>query len=179
MDIRQNRCRNSSATVTNFGSKGTVVIVRKKIISGAAGAALLCLFCITAHAADIRPARIKSAATLEKNYFLLLFGFKFLLPEVVTLDFNDNGTFSLSSDLFDAPATGNYKKGLFLINGRGSTGMFYDVDFQEQISIDYTLTALSIGFRAFYLMGIGKREFTFFSDGFKVIETFIFQGPGF
>ena len=122
---------------------------------------------------------VEAFSAIDKNYFVLLFGFKFLLPEVVTLDFNDNGTFSLSSDLFVAPAKGTYNRGLLFIKGKGETGVFYDVDFEEQISIDYTLVAMPIGLRAFYLMGIGKREFTFISDGFKVIETFIFQGPGF
>jgi len=147
----------------------------------AACAAVLVLSVCTAplHAAGPRVCTVSAAASsIDKDYYLLLFGFKFLLPEIVTLDLNDNGTFSLSSDLFDAPAKGTYNRGLLLIKGAGGTGMFYDVDFQEQISIDYTLSALPIGFRAFYLMGIGKREFTFFSDNFKIVETFIFQGPG-
>ncbi|MCX8042712.1 MAG: hypothetical protein N3B18_01135 [Desulfobacterota bacterium] len=134
---------------------------------------------ISAQAAPQRPTAIRSAAFLDKDYFLLLFGFKFLLPEFVTLDLNDNGTFSLSSDLFDAPAKGNYNRGICFVKGNASTGIFYDVDFEEQIVIDYTIVGLPIGLRAFYLMGIGKREFTFLSDNFKIVETFIFQGPGF
>jgi len=140
--------------------------------------ALMALCVSPLHAAGTRTDTFKNKASVDKNYFLLLFGFKFLLPEVVTLDFNDNGTFALKSDLYDAPAQGSYDKGLILIKGEGATGKFFDVDFQEEISIDYTLVGMPIGFQGFYIMGIGKRDFTFYSDGFNVTETFIFQGPG-
>jgi hypothetical protein len=140
--------------------------------------ALVVLCAAPLHAAGSRAALFKNKAVVDKNYFLLLFGFKFLLPEVVNLDFNDNGTFALNSDLYDAPARGSYDKGLILIRGEGATGRFYDVDFQEEISIDYSLVGMPIGFQGFYIMGIGKRDFTFYSDGFSVSETFIFQGPG-
>lgn len=115
---------------------------------------------------------------MDKDYFLILFGFKWLLSEVVTLNFNDNGTFSLSSDLYDMPAQGSYNKNILLVKGEGTTGKFYDVDFAEEIQIDYSLVGLPIGLTGFYMMGIGKRDFTFYSDGFSVTETIIFSGPG-
>ncbi len=140
----------------------------------------LMLLCVSPlHAAGVRTNTLKNKTAVDKNYFLLLFGFKWRLPEVVNLDFNDNGTFALKSDLYDAPAQGSYNKGLILIKGEGGTGKFFDIDFQEEISIDYTLVGMPIGFQGFYIMGIGRRNFTFSSDGFTVNETFIFQGPGY
>jgi hypothetical protein len=121
---------------------------------------------------------VTNKATIDKEYYLILFGFKFLLSEIVNLNFSDNGTFSLSSDLYDMPAQGSYDRNIVLVKGQGTTGKFYDVDFAEEINIDYTLVGLPLGFRGFYMLGIGKRTFTFYSDGFNVTETFIFSGPG-
>jgi len=138
-----------------------------------------CMICsASAYAAGAASGLYKAKGSTDRNYFLILFGFRFLLPEVVNLDFNDNGTFSLSSDLFDMPAEGSYNKNLLMVKGQGSTGKFYDIDFEEDIRIDYTIVGLPIGLQGFYLMGVGKRDFTFYADDFSITETFIFQGPG-
>jgi len=141
-------------------------------------AALLMLYATAAHASGAYASLYKYKASVDKDYFLILLGFRFLLPEVVNLAFNDNNTFSLASDLYDVSARGTYDKNILLIKGSGSTETFYDVDFKEEVKIDYTLVCLPIGFRGFYMMGIGQRDYTFISDGFNITEGFIFQGPG-
>ena len=114
--------------------------------------------------------------TINNEYYILLFGFVFFLPEIVELDLADNGTFSLSSDLFDEPAQGTYQNNILLLRGEGTTGTFFDVDFEEEVEISYNFTSLPIGLRGFFMLGVGSRKFVF-EDGVEVQEPFIFEGP--
>ena len=138
---------------------------------------ILFLYLPSAHASDRTP--LNTFSTINKEYYVVLFGFVFFLPEIVELDFSDNGTFSLTSDLWDEPANGTYDKNTFLIKGAGTTGIFYDLDFEEMIEIQYSFSGLPIGLRDFYVIGTGTRKFTFLKESKTVSENFIFTGPGF
>jgi hypothetical protein len=65
------------------------------------------------------------------------------------------------------------------VKGNGTTGIFFDPDFEEEIEIEYRFIGMPLGLRDVFILGIGSREFTFFEDDFKVPENFIFVGPGF
>jgi hypothetical protein len=130
------------------------------------------LFSSSSHAAGLNPDSYKA------KYYVILFGFVFFLPEIVELDFSDNGTFSLSSDLWDEPAEGTYEKNSLLLKGEGTTGKFFDVDFEEEIEISYDFVGLPIGLRGVFMMGIGSRDLIF-EDGLEIPEPFIFEGFGF
>jgi hypothetical protein len=129
-------------------------------------------------ATDIFPQEIQ-VQQAERTYFLYLFGFVFFLPEIVELDFGEDGTFSLSSDLWVEPTQGTYEENIFIVKGNGTTGIFFDPDFEEEIEIEYRFIGMPLGLRDVFILGIGSREFTFFEDDFKVPENFIFVGPGF
>ena len=147
-------------------------------------AVFTCLICFilvhasVSHAAGTYYNSFQIQKHLDKEYFTILFGFVFLLPEIVEFDFCDNGTFSLKSDLWDEAAVGSYEKGIVLLRGQGTTGVYYSSDFEENIEIDYSFTGYPLGLSDFFMLGIGSREFTF-EDGVKVSEAFIFEGPGF
>lgn len=114
----------------------------------------------------------------EKQYFLILFGFVFFLPEIIELHLEPDGTFSLQSDLWVEPAQGTYEENIFLLQGSGTTGNFFDPDFEEDIEIQYQFLGLLLGLQDLALLGIGTRDFTF-EDGLTVPENFIFTGLGF
>lgn len=146
-------------------------------------ALLVPIFIVVAHPSFVYSASLQSLDQVlkqppEKQYFLLLIGFVFFLPEVVELDLKPDGTFSLSSDLWVEPAQGTYEDGVFLLSGSGTTGDFFDPDFEEIIEIQYRFIGVSLGLRDALFLGIGSREFTF-EDGLLIPENFIFTGPGF
>jgi len=139
--------------------------------------ALSILFSSYSHAAGFNNNLYESESYVDK-YFIVLLGFVFFLPEIVELDLPDNGTFSLSSDLWDEPAKGTYEKNSLLLKGEGRTGKFFDVDFEEEIEISYDFVGLPIGLRGVFMMGIGSRDLIF-EDGLEIPEPFIFEGFGF
>jgi hypothetical protein len=60
----------------------------------------------------------------------------FFLTEVVDLVLNSDATFSLKSDLFVEPARGTYQQNnRVAIKAQGTTGRFFDPDFQEEIAM--------------------------------------------
>jgi hypothetical protein len=120
------------------------------------------------------------AQPTDREYLVFLLGNVFFLTEVVDLAFNSDSTFSLKSDLFVQPAQGTYQQNnKVAIKGEGTTGRFFDLDFHEDIEIQYTFTAFSLGLRGFFMLGGGTRKFIFFVDGHAVSEKFFFLGTGY
>ena len=70
-------------------------------------------------------------AHVDKEYFLILLGFVFYLPEIVQFSLTDNGTFSLSSDLFTEPVSGTYENNVLLMKAKGTTGKFIDAEWDN------------------------------------------------
>ncbi len=122
--------------------------------------------------------RMQAKRYIEKEYYTILVSLTLLLPELVEFSFSDNGTFSLTSDLWDAPAQGTYEKGLCFIRGAASSKKFFDTDFDEEIQMNYDFFGIPLGLRDFFLFGVGLRRITFFSDNATSREYFIFEGPG-
>ncbi len=121
----------------------------------------------------------KILKTIEKDYYVILLGLTLGLPEVDKLELSDNGTFTLTSDLWDEPARGTYEKNIFLIKGEGITSIFYDQEWEELMKIKYSFTGFMLGLRGFFILGTGLREFTFLQDNSSSSEKIIFMGPGF
>ena len=135
----------------------------------------------TSYAAGLNSDSDKIKTYLDKEYYVILFGFVFYLPEIVHFSLSDNGTFSLSSDLFTKPVQGTYENNIFLLKGEGTTGKFLDSEW-DNIEMTYQFTSLPIGLRGFFITGVGKREITFFEEDeedWQVPEPFIFMGPGY
>lgn len=119
---------------------------------------------------------------VEKEYLLFFYyvdlwagGFEF-----VDLELSDNGSFSLSSDLFNEPAHGTYERNLFSLKGRGKTARFVD-DILGDMEMIYEFVGIPIGFQAFFMLGVGSREYRFYEEsGHKFFSsTFVFGGEGF
>ncbi len=136
------------------------------------------LFSFHGQAAGFNSEYLSTQDNIDKDYYIVLIGFVFFLPEIVELHFSDNGTFSLKSDLWDQAAVGTYENNILLLKGNGTTGNFYDVDFDEYIEMNYNFTSHPLGLRDFFMMGIGSREITL-ENGDPILEPFIFEGPGF
>ena len=115
---------------------------------------------------------------IEKQYITVLLSLTLLIPEIAELDFSDNGTVSLVSDLWDATAVGTYNRRLFTLNAQLETQKFFDTDFDEEIQMSYDFTALPVGLRGFFMLGVGIRHITFFSDNKVTTEYFFIEGPG-
>lgn len=146
---------------------------------------LLCLFItvlfpLCAHSSNTRLKKQTRAQVFDREYFVFLFGNVFFLLEIVDLTFSSDGTFSLSSDLFNQPAQGTYnQENAFVLKAEGTTGKFYDTDFKEDIEIQYQFNAHPLGLRDFFVTARGSRKFIFYKDGHSVSEKFIFFGSGF
>jgi hypothetical protein len=109
---------------------------------------------------------------------MFLVGLTLHIPELCGIAFSDNGTFTLTSDLWDMPVIGSYEKNSFLITGKGNTSIFYDEDWEELMTIEYSFRAIVIGLREFFILGKGLREFTFQQDNGTKSENVIFIGLG-
>ena len=154
------------------------VIVRKHNVVLSIMVSLCFVFSSSVQASSLRAGLLKAQDYIDKEYYVLLLGFRFFLPEIVELDLSDNGSFSLKSDLWDEAAEGTYENNILLVKGSGTTGNFYDVDFEEYIVMDYTFTGLPVGFQDFFILGTGTRDIIL-EDGSVIFEPFIFEGPGF
>jgi hypothetical protein len=151
----------------------------KKLTSYSASAILifLILFLSSVYASD--QTLKKNLKTLGDEYFLLLFTTIYVPPEIVEVEFFDNGTFTLTSDYWDGTVTGTYGKNRFFLNGKGSTGIYYDMKFEELVEISYAFTSLPlINLRRFFMLGTGARKFTFPQSDNTLSESFFFLGPG-
>jgi len=118
---------------------------------------------------------------LDREYIAFLLGAVFFLPEVIDLALLSDNTFSLRSDLWIQPATGTYnQENFFLLHAQGTTGNFFDPDFQEDIEIQYDFRIRPMGFRNRLVAGSGTRTFIFSKDGTPPTpERFIYYGTGF
>ena len=118
---------------------------------------------------------------LDREYIAFLLGTVFFLPEVIDLTLLSDNTFSVRSDLFIQPATGTYhQENFFLLHAQGTTGKFFDPDFQEDIEIQYDFRVRPMGFRNRLVAGSGTRTFIFTKDGTPPTpERFIYCGSGF
>jgi len=118
---------------------------------------------------------------LDREYIAFLLGTVFLLPEVIDLTLASDNTFSLRSDLFIQPASGTYyQENFFLLHAQGTTGKFFDPDFQEEIEIQYDFRVRPMGFSSRLVVGSGTRIFIFSKDGTPPTpERFIYCGSGF
>jgi hypothetical protein len=118
---------------------------------------------------------------LDREYIAFLLGTVFFLPEVIDLTLLSDNTFSIRSDLFIQPATGTYhQENFFLLHAQGTTGKFFDPDFQEDIEIQYDFRVRPMGFRNRLVAGSGTRTFIFTKDGTPPTpERFIYCGSGF
>jgi hypothetical protein len=118
---------------------------------------------------------------LDREYIAFLLGTVFFLPEVIDLTLLSDNTFSIRSDLFIQPATGTYhQENFFLLHAQGTTGKFFDPDFQEDIEIQYDFRVRPMGFRSNLVAGSGTRTFIFSKDGTPPTpERFIYCGSGF
>jgi hypothetical protein len=119
--------------------------------------------------------------SLDKEYIAFLLGTVFFLPEVIDLTLLSDNTFSIRSDLFIQPAEGTYhQENFFLLHAQGTTGKFFDPDFQEDIEIQYDFRVRPMGFRNNLVAGSGTRTFIFSKDGTPPTpERFIYCGSGF
>lgn len=127
--------------------------------------------------------RFKAQALFNKEYFVLLINLSpaiFLMTEIVELNFADNGTFSLKSDLFDQPALGTYQRDFLRVRAEGKTVRFIDETLGD-MEMSFILSGLPLGFSGFFINGIGTRDFTFYEDNATTVFTssFIYFGPGF
>lgn len=113
----------------------------------------------------------------ERQYITVLVSLTLLIPEIAELNFSDNGTVFLVSDLWDASAQGTYDRRLFALNAQVETEKFFDAEFDEEIQMSYDFRALPVGLRGFFMLGVGIRHITFFSDDKVTTEYFIFWGP--
>ena len=96
--------------------------------------------------------------SLDREYIAFLLGTVFFLPEVIDLTLLSDNTFSIRSDLFIQPATGTYhRENFFLLHAQGTTGKFFDPDFQEDIEIQYDFRIRPMGFRNRLAAGSGDR----------------------
>jgi hypothetical protein len=118
---------------------------------------------------------------LDREYIAFLLGTVFFLPEVIDLTLLSDNTFSIKSDLFLQPATGTYhQQNFFLLHAQGTTGKFFDPDFQEDIEIQYDFRIRPMGFGNRLVAGSGTRIFVFSKDGTPPTpERFIYCGTGF
>jgi hypothetical protein len=119
--------------------------------------------------------------SLDREYIAFLLGTVFLLTEVIDLTLASDNTFSLGSDLFIQPATGTYhQENFFLLHALGTTGKFFDPDFQEEIEIQYDFRIRPMGFSNRLVVGSGVRTFIFSKNGTPPTEErFIYCGSGF
>jgi hypothetical protein len=140
-------------------------------------------FSILLSAATALPAsRVQLAPpALDREYIAFLLGTVFFLPEVIDLTLAEDNSFSLKSDLFIQPATGTYhQENIFLLHAQGTTGKFFDPDFQEEIEIQYDFRVRPMGFSNRLVVGSGTRTFIFSKDGTPPTpERFIYCGSGF
>lgn len=87
---------------------------------------IIILFCFFSFAFGAGSASINMFRTINKNYLVSLIGHVYRLPEWDVIEFNDNGTFILTSDMWDAPAIGTYEITTSTIKAEGTTGIYYD-----------------------------------------------------
>ncbi len=115
----------------------------------------------------------------KKNYHIFLMGMKLRMPEIDKLEFADNGTFTLISDLWDVPVLGTYEKRAKRIKGSGETGMFYDEDWKEIMEISCSFKGFGIGLRSSFIIGSGVRQFAYPETSTSSSESIIFMGLAF
>jgi hypothetical protein len=140
---------------------------------------MVCFFFSSSlYGAGIPEPLVRTNRYIEKDYYTILVSLTLLLPELVEFNFSDNGTFLLTSDLWDEPAQGTYEKGLCFLRGTATSKKFFDTDFDEEIQMSYNFFGIPLGLRDFFLFGVGLRHITFFSDNATSREYFIFEGPG-
>jgi len=141
---------------------------------------LIILFYSSVQAAALKPEVFKPKKYLEKEFFMLLLnvGPPFWgMVEFVELFLADDGSFHLNSDLWDAPAEGIYEKNVLVLKAKGTTDRYND-EYLGEIKMSYNFVGLPLGFRAFFMLGIGIRQLTF-DDNSTISVPFIFEGPGF
>lgn len=162
--------------------KKFLIVSKNNLIFSIIISFLILLFS-SSHTASLTPDKYQTKAYINKEYFIILVNLNiniFLMTEIVELNFSNDGTFSLKSDLFDEPAYGTYEKNFLLIKGEGETVRFIDETLGE-MEMSYDFVGLPIGFQSFFILGNGSRDFTFIEDNETEIFTsqFIFMGPGF
>jgi len=134
-------------------------------------------------AAGFYGSRLKAQALFNKEYFVLLVNLApaiFFMTELVELNFADNGTFHLKSDLFDQPALGTYQRDFLRVRAEGKTVRFIDETLGD-MEMSFFFSGLPLGFSGFFINGVGTRDFTFYEDNATRVFTsaFIYFGPGF
>lgn len=132
----------------------------------------------SAHEVYPHPQKKLTAIQSEKFYVGYLFGASFLLlPEIITeFELRDDLTFSLESELYRGhPFVGTYLQvNNFVVQAEGTTGRYYDEDFEEAVNIDCTFTAYLLGFRGLLVVGKGLRSFTFFDGSKPILDDIYF-----
>ncbi len=122
--------------------------------------------------------------SLSEEYYVLLFtpvvikNVKSFTTEIVEIDFSDNNTFCLISDIWEQPACGSYDKKRGAVRSEGTTGLYYDEQF-ELMEIKYIFTNIPLsGIRKHFIFGIGERKFKFSKEDNNFSQRFFFMGRG-